>query len=749
MRLEETTRTSGPVSTRLRSAPISGTRLKAHSTPTCNSNRRQAHGDSFSCDRQMSRSPQRSFSTIGTPHTALATPQTASTENEEWFGTVAVLTDDSRIIPGGGGGGRNSSNAVAADEKIARSASGSSFTFTRNTNWRSKRRSSMRGRSSDSVRGTRRRSGPCKPNLESLDSSEYEEGGQTRSITVKGGSGREGEGGVKGNDMLGAPYIGQPNGEHSPGENVAMFSSMAYLRIQQLRLSVSSAATGFTGPGSVCASPNDSILSSSTASRPKDEGRRSKIWRGLSKFSGSGKGGGGVGNSADNKNNFRGPTRPRTQRETAASSLQNRCRDGRARSFEGGSLSRVGVTAPVHAKHDRLANLRQKSAPVEKGTSTVTTVAIGTTSCDGSKEITSSSSGVGGGNGDAKITCVDEGMNMSNRPLRTRIPNSSHIDACLLRVGDNSSRDDVFAALPSPAKSTISLPTTRAEKPSSALITPKGGRGSNNGCSQWRTARAAAVVPTTGSPSAAVVVALSEFGSNAGFKISRPLEAFRLPSQKSGRDAEGNGGETSEIPSCWRRASLPRSFERESPSSIAVDKVAGVEKVTTTTTTVTASAPAVAAAALPRSFETPPPCRKKGYGGKRTGSVQLSASSKARMENMSFNRNGILGCGVAVRRSKPAEDRCKDEVDKRKGGELDMDSSHPDRRLRTPGGGQGARSSKEKAVAMDPLFEVTESPTTPNNIGVRSTSAELTSCFSTDSRTGSRRTGRRALEKSR
>eukprot|EP00752_Nemacystus_decipiens_P018461 g16551.t1 len=349
LRLDESARIAGPLTTMLRPTPISGTRLEVLATtpPPCINNasnwQRQAsrgggdhHGGGSARRLTRSRSVSagsprrldRPFS-MGTPDTAAAT-FTAGEEQlcTEWFGT----------------GGR------APDVALSGSVASLGHTSSRR-----QRRSRSRSRS-----GARRRSD---------------------SLPARSGSGDGGwatGGRESGFDILGAPWTRDagaggwhkqvtPHADEDNGEEDSI-----YTRRDSLLSTTSSVASGLhlrsvgivetmNTMNSACVSPDGSAVGATgraaarqTAGRGKGEGRRSRLLRGQEKLSYSKGGGGDARMVLGSSSSPRSPTlraharvvpsaRPRRHNDSTAGG-RRRARHGRSSSMGGGpTVTAVGA----------------------------------------------------------------------------------------------------------------------------------------------------------------------------------------------------------------------------------------------------------------------------------------------------------------------------------------------------------------------------------------------------------------------
>eukprot|EP00903_Cladosiphon_okamuranus_P013736 g12787.t1 len=295
LRLEESVRSAGPVTTMLRPTPISGTRLKVLAKtppPRINNARSWQHRPAPRGDHHASGGgPSRASSgaggsrrptaetsrqsSLGTPNTAAATPDAAGEDHAEWFGTCGRPPDAAR---------------TGSASSLGRTSSGR----------RRRRRGGARS-------GTHRLS----DTLPARTSGERE---RSR-FDILGAPWSGAGGGGGGGHNLAAPYADGAEGEdgmYTPGDSpLSVASSLA----SGLHLSLGSVATT-TGVNSAWVSPAGSALGAvgkgaaqATGERGgKGEGRKSKLLRGLGKLSGA-KGGADDSSSVRiSSSSPRGPT---------------------------------------------------------------------------------------------------------------------------------------------------------------------------------------------------------------------------------------------------------------------------------------------------------------------------------------------------------------------------------------------------------------------------------------------------------
>lgn len=245
LRLEESVRSAGPVTTMLRPTPISGTRLKMLATtppPRINNASNWQHppaprGDHHAGGGGRSRASSGSVSgagssrrlaaetsrqsSLGTPNTAAATPDVAGEDHAEWFGT----------------GGRA--------PEAARTGSASSVTRT-SSGRRRRRKGGARS-------GTHRLS-------DTLPARSGGSGERNRFDILGAPWGGAGGGGGRGDNLV-APYAdgadGEEDGIYTPGGSPSSVSSSV---ASGLHLSLVASVATTTGANSACVSPDGSAM---------------------------------------------------------------------------------------------------------------------------------------------------------------------------------------------------------------------------------------------------------------------------------------------------------------------------------------------------------------------------------------------------------------------------------------------------------------------------------------------------------
>lgn len=303
LRLEESVRSAGPVSTMLRPTPISGTRLKVLETsaPSPRHTRSSRINGDWQQQQQHShrwhggaqdggahaRSPR---PLVGTPNSAGAVPG-GPREDQEWFGA----------------GGRS---------PVRRSSS--SGPFTRSSSGRCRKKGS-KGWAGGGGGGWGRRSNHRSPGA-GLGCNGSDGGGGRRRRAASGGSGSTfgvlgAPWGGRGHTLV-APYADSHDGEdgggiYPPGSPFSMASSAG----SGLHLSLAGSVSTVPRNDSICASPDGSSRMSVNGRSGPDagkgmRGRRSKILRGLGMMGGPRSGDGG---SAEE---FGGGVPPSSPRET-------------------------------------------------------------------------------------------------------------------------------------------------------------------------------------------------------------------------------------------------------------------------------------------------------------------------------------------------------------------------------------------------------------------------------------------------
>lgn len=682
LRLEESIRSAGPVSTMLRSTPISGTRLKAHTTPPRNWHPRGDVG-----------SPHM---VIGTPHTVAGTPHTV---DGEWFGAGARRIDGGARMP------------------IVRSGSGS---FTRSIG--------VRGRN-----GSHKGGGGGRSSGKHLSDAEPH-GGSAGAGRLRGGHH---------NATFPGQYRAHDDGYTPGGSPSSVASSMA----SGLQLSVTGSVATTTGYDSVCASPDGSAVSS--GARQRGDGRRSKILRGLGKLGvgtgGAGtSGGGGTANSSP-KGSIRSRARAAFGRTRQDGGVEDNGSDvgGKELSSSAGAAA-PHVPSAVRRGHSRGSSVRPEvvsaaaaAAPIAPGGGSdpsANAATLVTQAVDGANGVNGSSSGSKGGG--------ENGWTSSARSTRGSRGNGDH--------GRRRGRSDgAPATLPSPARSVVSLPGGRSwDQPSQ--------RGSTGSLSRRLNSRTV-VAPTSESPSA-VFLAPPDFEWGDAAEADRS----RLRRQ-AGRGEKGAGGVRGRgVDSSASRvrgggaggAGGVNGIDRRSLNTRPDDQARGPERP------VRRSAPAGlvesgardTTAAGTASRTTAPHVdqlqqQQVEAGVAAVDPLQLPASSRARMESVSFNRNGVFGVGKATAGSRRRSDQLSGTGggSERKLGVREKDNSEhgsAPRALSVSGRG-GLIDRKDDASLMEPL-EPLVLPVTPGVDDAQYGRAKLASPSPTALHSGSRRTGKRA-----
>lgn len=634
--------------------------------------------------------PQPGF---GTPHTAAGTPSTA---DGEWFGGPATAAAAAAAV---GSSRRTDGGTVLSRTPIVRSGSGS---FTRSIAGRRRSNSSHRG-AAGSGSGS---------------------GGHTPDSEAHGGcpGGRRGVGLVKGSGgggsahTLGTPCSGQDGG-YTPGDSPSSItSSMA----SGLQLSVAGSVATSTGFDSVCASPDGSTVSSNARTKVEG-GRRLKLLRGLGKLAG---GGGGTSSS------------PKATIWSRARGVSNRSRqnggtgDGEnGKSIRGRRASSVGSAAPVPI---RRAHARGSSVPPERAVASAP-VGVSAAAVDAARDMSIAPADRAYGHS----ADGDSGKESSCGSHRS----SSRSGSVATKRG-RPATSDTPPPLPSPAHSAVSLPSGRSWEQSSMLT---GLRGS---VSSRRLSARTAVAPTSESPSA-VFLAPPDFnwagdgrlagGRARSHRISRSTGARDTPIGVGGGKEMNDYGESTgsgmDMSPHDQKASSVRSLRR---GTTGIAK-AGNRSVEGKGRTEKSPVPGAA-----RLQESPPtaPVEAQRPASKMVEPLQLPESSTARMESVSFNRNGVLGGGAAGRGRSPksGSDSAERKHGVRERGGLER-GSPPRAPLALAGGGL----SNWKEDEAEPLTL----PVTPTVDGVRLMRTQLSSPSPTETYSGSRRTGRRVSAGSR
>lgn len=286
LRLEESVRSAGPVSTMLRPTPISGTRLKVLETSPPSP--RHTRSSSINGDWQQQRHSRRWHGVAAdggaharSPRPLVGPPNSAGTvpggprEDQEWFGA----------------GGRS---------PVRRSSS--SGPFTRSSSGR-RRKKGPKGWAGGGGGGGWGRSGNHRSPGAGLGGNGSDGGGVRRRRAASGGKGSTF--GVLGAPWSGrghtlvAPYADSHDGEdgggiYPPGSPFSLASSAG----SGLHLSLAGSASTVTRNDSICVSPDGSSRVSANGRSGSDagkgvRGKRSKILRGLGMMSGPRSGGGG------------------------------------------------------------------------------------------------------------------------------------------------------------------------------------------------------------------------------------------------------------------------------------------------------------------------------------------------------------------------------------------------------------------------------------------------------------------------
>eukprot|EP00752_Nemacystus_decipiens_P018463 g16553.t1 len=474
LRLDESVRSAGPVSTMLRPTPISGTRLKVLATtppPRINNastwqrpvprGDRDHHGGGGARSRASSgsvaptgssrRLTEHLFS-MGTPNTAAATPAAGEEEQQhtEWFGT----------------GGRAPG--------VSRSGSASSVARTSSGRRRRRKASSRSGphRLSDTL--------PARSGGGDGGGAGGEQGSR---FDILGAPWTGGAGGGGGHNLV-APYAdgqeGEEDGMYTPGDSpLSTTSSMA----SGLHLSLVGSVATTTGVNSACVSPDGSAVgpagrgAAQGAGGGKGEGRRSKLLRGLGRLSGVKGGGDDASSGRISSSSPRGPTI--------------------------GARARAVLSGRPKRHTDSTAGGRHR-APARHGRSS---------SIGGGPTMTAVGAGWGHGGGGAfsgALGASPRGSDASGfqpqrrHPEKVGIGVTSNINGS---GGGSGGNGGGAPALASPAGSSLSLPSSRSswDKSGAVVGRSRGAGGGGGGPSSRKRPTRVAVAPTARTPTSATL----------------------------------------------------------------------------------------------------------------------------------------------------------------------------------------------------------------------------------------------------
>lgn len=652
LRLEESIRSAGPVSSMLRSTPISGTRLKAHTTPPRNWHPRGDVGPPHTV--------------IGTPHTVAGTPHTI---DGEWFG---------------GGSGRANGSARMP---IVRSGSGS---FTRSI--------SVRRRSVSHKGGGGGRSSKHVPDAEPL-----------------GGSASAGRLGGGHHAAFGGQCRGHDEGYTPGGSPSSVASSMA----SGLQLSVTGSVATTTGYDSMCASPDGSTVSSGTR-HPKGDGRRSKILRGLGKLGvgtgGAGAGGGGSGAASSS---------PKGSIRSRARAAFGRTRQDGGAEDNGSDIGGKELSSSAGAAAPHLPSTIRRGH--SRGSSVRPEVPAAPTAPGGSDPSTNVETPI--------VQAVEGGSSSRGGGENGSTPASSRASRGSGGHGGRPGRSDIPPPLPSPAQSVVSLPGGPSwDQPSQ--------RGSTGSLSRRLNARTT-VAPTSESPSA-VFLAPPDFEWGDAAEVDRPRLRRQVGRGEKGADGANRTGVHSSarvgvndgLGGINRSSTNTRPHDHARSTRRSTPGVVGAGARDTATGTAARTAPPL--------IEQ----QQVGAGVAVVDPLQLPASSRARMESVSFNRNGVLGVGKAAIMRRRSNQSGGAGGSERKVGVRDSSERGSAPRVPSASGEGGLHGRHDVAALMEPL-ELLVLPVTPGVDDTQFGRAQLASPSPTALHSGSRRTGKRASAASR